>query len=198
VEDTSLLIRSIVQSSLDRNYTTSPTSPRSHRTTSLDRKQHQRYIALAESTNNTINVGVTVVNTCALDLSDIGFNFPDYNASKRLGVKGSTSIDIHCTKGTEPISIMLSNENYTNGSFRTMKHYSSGHTSLLKYKLYSDANYSQTWQNVSTKLMPDYSNSHRQKLTINGQPLKIYAKVLAGQDIPVGTYQDTLNLIVNY
>jgi spore coat protein U-like protein len=154
--------------------------------------------AHSENMNNTMNVGVTVVNTCILDLSDIGFNFPAHNANKRAEIKGSTSIDIHCTSGSEPISIMLSNENHTNGHFRTMKHYSSGHSSVLKYKLYSDANYLQTWQNVNTKLMPDYPNSHRQNLTINSQPLKIYAKVLAGQYVPAGIYQDTLNLVVNY
>ena len=125
-------------------------------------------------------------------------NFPSYdpadvNALPANPLVGSVVVDVRCTRGA---TVTIGIDNGANGpaaatlglSTRAMK---SG-TFYLAYDFYKDTTYTTPWTNSSPGWYSFTSGSNA------STSVPIYGRVPGGQDIPAGTYQDTVQVTVNY
>ena len=113
-------------------------------------------------------------------------NFGNYTQSQ---LDASNSITSTCTTGTA-FSLALDSGIGVNAT-TTVRKLSSGFN-LLSYTLYSDSSRSTTWGNNI--------GSDTVALTAGGSPLvnTIYGRVFGGQNVPSGSYSDTVSVTLTY
>jgi spore coat protein U-like protein len=147
--------------------------------------------AQTATATGTLSVSATVVGNCKITPNTISLTFPNYDST--TDVTSSVPLQAFCTTGVAPTSIDLDN----GANFGTSRRMASG-ANFLNYELYKDAGYSQTWGTATNGVVPDPSTSYTTALTSGGAPIVIYGQIPSAQDVPPGTYADTVNITVNY
>jgi spore coat protein U-like protein len=143
--------------------------------------------------SKSLTVSTTVNNSCAFTAGDNALTFGTYDA---VGANATTPLaqiaifQLQCTNGTTARVLLdqgqnpsaastdaLPLRNMTNGAFK------------LSYQLYTTSTRTTTWDNLTGVSQ-----------TVNGtaQPISIYGSIPAGQNVPSGTYTDTVIISVNY
>ena len=135
----------------------------------------------AATETTTFHVTATVDPVCSVssggDLAFGMYSGPSLNAT--------TTVSVTCTLG-EPYTVALSNGLHFDGSHRRMEHGASDH---LQYDLYSDAARTIAWNSTST--VPGTG-------TGLAQSLEVYGRIPGSQIVPLGEYEDTITVTVNY
>ncbi len=147
----------------------------------------------AGTTTGSLTVTATVSSACSLSSGGTA-SFGSYdavtaNATSPLTV--DTSFQLQCTNGTNPY-IMLSQGNYaSSGSTDALpiRNMSDGQGHLLNYQLYTTAGRTTIWDNAV---------GLKQPATGLMQTIKVYGSIPAGQNVPVGSYLDTVVITVSY
>ncbi|MBI4475967.1 MAG: spore coat protein U domain-containing protein [Acidobacteria bacterium] len=145
----------------------------------------------AGSAQATLNVSATVANNCTISTAAIAFGSYDpvvTHASTALDSTGT--VTIACTKGANT-TIELGLGANASGSQRRMK--DSG-TNYLNYELYQPDGFTTVWGLLSAgnAYTPAAAPSKAARsFTVNG-------RVAAGQDVPAGSYSDTVVATVNF
>ena len=146
------------------------------------------YASAATSTAN-FGVGATVGKNCTISTNALAFGTYDpvvANASANLD--GTGSVTVGCTRGAIA-SIALGGGSNSSGSTRRM---ADGTGNFLLYELYSDSSRTTVW------------NSGSGALTLTAAPsratrdLTVYGRISSSQDVPAGTYADTVVATVNF
>jgi spore coat protein U-like protein len=119
-----------------------------------------------------------------------GVNFGSYDVFSASPKTVTGSISYSCTgvNGNQRITIQLSTGSGTFAN-RTL-----GSGSNFKYNLYPDAANSQVWGNGTGSTYQFANNPN----DTNVHTLTVYGTILAGQDVGVGSYTDTITVTMNF
>ena len=157
--------------------------------------------AHAGSANTNLAVSAQVNANCTISTSALAFGTYDpVVANAATALNGTGSITIACTKGSAPNVTLDNGQNYAS-STRNMKN--TGNTDVLAYALYQPPNTtpgtactfpgSQAWGTSGAAIFTPTSPASKAARTYN-----VCGTVSAGQDISVGTDQDTVVAAVNF
>jgi len=134
----------------------------------------------AGSATGSLGVSVTVNNNCTISTLPVTFGGYDPLSGTAADSTGG-SVTITCTKGATT-TIGLDNGANASSGQRRMK---DGTTDYLNYFLFSDTGRTTAWGNAAG---PDKT----------ARPYSVYGRITAGQDVPAGTYNDTVIATVNF
>lgn len=142
------------------------------------------------SISQFFTVTATILAECTVATSALNFgNYDPVAVNKTSPLDSTTVVDVYCTAQT-PASVALDNGQWVFGSTRRLKDASGN---FLTYEMYKDTSRSVVWNTTNTN-----SGTSTSKLTpINGG-FTVYGRLPAGQDIPAGSYSDTVTVTVNY
>jgi spore coat protein U-like protein len=144
----------------------------------------------AGSNTANLNVSSSVIANCTISTAPIAFGAYD-----PVGVNAATNDDdvgsviVACTKGTAA-TIGLGLGANASGTIRRMK---DATTDYLTYELYQDTGRATVWGTTGVAL-----------LSIGAAPSKaprtftVYGRVPSGQDLPAGSYTDTVVATVTF
>ena len=136
-----------------------------------------------------ITVSATVTNNCTVTTNALAF--PSYDpvvANATAPLDGTGAVSVACTRGATA-TVGLSGGGNPSGGTRRLREGSS--TNYLTYELYSDAGFSAVWDDSpGLNLLAAPSRVARN--------FTVYGRVAGTQDVPAGTYGDTVLATVNF
>lgn len=154
--------------------------------------------AFAGTVNNTMSATASVANSCKI-ASVTGISFGAYdpasaNATTALTANGSVSVN--CTKGGAVSVALDQGANAASGSTcvaptRQMKNSST--SDMLGYQVYSDSALTKKWACDATNEVSFTSTS-----ALTPVVETTYGSVAGGQDVPAGSYADTVTVTVSF
>ena len=134
-------------------------------------------------------VGATVIRSCDIQTTPLAFGAYDplvLHATQPLDREASVTIT--CTKGT-PATVSVDGGLHASGA---MRHLSNGSV-VLRYDLFKDAGRTQRWgEGDGDALQPGEAPSEAPRT------FAVFGRILPGQDIPVGTYTDSVVVTVEF
>jgi spore coat protein U-like protein len=146
--------------------------------------------ASAATATANLGVGATVANNCTISTAPLAFGSYDpvvANASANLD--GTGTVIVACTKGaTATVGLGLGSN--ASGAVRRM---TDGSSNYLNYELYQDAGRSTVWSDAGAGL---YSPGAAPSKTARN--FTVYGRVTSNQDVPAGSYNDTVVATVNF
>jgi spore coat protein U-like protein len=144
-------------------------------------------------TTDTFQVLASVAENCVIQTpNDLNFGAYDPGGANLLAdLDGSADIQVRCTRGTDPVEILLDLGANTAGGLRNMVGASLAET--LQYELYLDAGRTTVWGDTAGNGF-DYSNPPTSGFT----SVTVFGQVPAGQDVSVDNYEDTVTATVNF
>jgi spore coat protein U domain-containing protein, fimbrial subunit CupE1/2/3/6 len=147
--------------------------------------------AFAGTATTNVGVSANIANNCTVgNVSAIAFTYDPIVANHSTPAVAQGTIDVTCTSGATwslDLDNGQNNGNATSPSNRAMK---SG-SSYLSYDIYQDTNHATLWLSGSGKDVTGTGSGIAQTQTMYGQ-------VPAAQNIPAGTYNDTVVATVNF
>jgi len=152
-------------------------------------------VALASRTaqsgtaTGSLQVSITVANNCSVTTSGVQFGGYDPSASNAsTPMSAGGSVTLTCTQGSVPV-IGLSYGAHASGVTRR----ASDGTNFIAYQLYKDSARTQPWGDSGSDVLNAGGSSSRQPRSFS-----VHAQVPAGQNVPSGTYSDTVVVSVNF
>jgi spore coat protein U-like protein len=145
--------------------------------------------ASAATATANLTVSATVTKNCTVSTSALAFGSYDpvvANASANLD--GAGGVTVACTRGATA-SIALGSGSNAAGSTRRM---ADGAGNFLTYELYSDSGRSTVWNSGAGALSLTAAPSRA------GRDYAVYGRIAGNQDVPAGTYGDTVVATVNF
>lgn len=143
----------------------------------------------AGSAAENLAVGAAVNGNCTIATSSLAFGAYDpiaANASDPLD--GSGVVTLTCTKKATAVIALGLGAN-ASGATRQM---SDGDGNLLTYELYQDAARTTVWDDdAGTLAAPEAPSKAPRDFTV-------YGRVPGNQDVPAGSYSDTVEATVNF
>ncbi len=158
--------------------------------------------AFAGSTPANLTVTASVTANCTISTSAVAFGAYDpVSANASTDLNGNGSVSIACTKGSAP-NITLDLGSNASGSQRNMK-ITGGGSDVLGYELYQPPNTtpntactfpgSQVWGTSGSAIFTPTAPASKTARTY-----RVCGTVAQGQDVSVGSYQDTVVATVNF
>ncbi len=155
--------------------------------------------AQAGSSSTTFQVSMTVTQNCKITTSG-NFNFGNYdpvvaNALAPLQVTTPGFISVNCNKNTTSVWVGLdTGTNSSHAPTGSTRAVSDGNGDYIGYDFYQDSAFTTVWGNTSaTAPTLGPFTSAKTPVTAN-----VYGQAPAGQDVPAGTYTDTITATVNF
>lgn len=139
----------------------------------------------AATQTSSFTVSASVTANCTISAAALAFGAYDpvvANASANLDQ--TSTITVACTKGTSASVSLDSGVNYSSG--RRMK----AGSNYLGYEMYSDSGRSTVWDTTNTVAYSAASKA--------STGLTVYGRVAAGQDVPAGSYSDTVVATITF
>lgn len=147
----------------------------------------------ADSATAVIKISATVRKNCLITTTDVAYGSYDpvgANATAPLDATGT--VVLTCTKGTTA-EISLDGGANGLGSTRRMTNGATGTPEYLTYELYQDNSRATVWNNTdSGKLKPPAAPSK------DPRTFTVYGRVPGAQDVPVGSFNDSIVATVNF
>lgn len=140
--------------------------------------------------------------SCNVAVSDVTFGV--YDVFNVLPTDGSGAVSVTCTDDGAPgglnvdVSIALS-PSATSGTTANRQMERIGGTERLNYNLFRDVGYSQIWGNtagVDDFLIHNVKVPKKGSITVT-PPITIYGRISPAQDVPAGSYTDSVALTIN-
>jgi spore coat protein U-like protein len=148
--------------------------------------------SLVSAATATANLGVsaTVTNNCTISTAPLAFgSYDPVVAHASANLDGSGTVSVACTKGaTSTIGLGLGSN--ASGSTRRMN---DGSTNYLTYELYSDSGRTTVWGNAGGSLYNPGAAPSKV-----ARDFTVYGRVASNQDVPAGSYNDTVVATVNF
>jgi spore coat protein U-like protein len=146
----------------------------------------------ASAATATANLGVsaTVTNNCTISTAALAFgSYDPVVANAATDLDGTGTVTIACTKGaTATIGLGLGSN--ASGVIRRMK---DAGTNYLTYELYQDAGRVTIWGTAGGGLLSPVAAPS--KVARN---FTVYGRVTSNQDVPAGSFNDTVVATVNF
>ena len=146
--------------------------------------------ALAQTDTDTFNVSANVSKNCSITTTPVAFGVYDpVVANAGTPLDGAGAVIVTCTKGAGTRIDLNDGANPTGGTRRM----SAGGGNFLTYQLYQDTGRTTAW-----------GSGTGVGQTITGAPSKaartftVFGRVPAGQDVPAGSYADTVVATINF
>jgi len=145
-------------------------------------------LALAQTANDTFAVTAEVIDACDITANDL--NFGNYSTISGSNVDATSTLDVTCTSGTS-YAIAL-NVGTTSGGAFTARLMTDG-SNTLDYNLYTSTARTNVWGDGTgaTLTVSGTGNGSLQSLTV-------YGRVPASQNVPVGSYADTVTATISF
>jgi spore coat protein U-like protein len=132
---------------------------------------------------DSIGVSLQVLDECTIGTHDIDFGTTGLIPAN---IDTSSTVDIECTDGTH-YAIGLDQGGNDASGVRQLK---SG-SNFVKYDLSSQSDYSSSWGDTATHTVTGIG-------TDAPVQIPVYARVLQHQNVPIGTYADTVTATIWY
>lgn len=149
--------------------------------------------ASAQTAPADLAVGATVASNCTISTAPVAFGAYDPIVGLQLDVEGT--VNVTCTTGS-PVAVTLGQGlNADTGStaaapLRRMEQVGVG-TAMLSYNLFTATGRVAVWGNtVDTDVETTGTGA--------AVPLTVFGRLAAGQNVPVGTYSDTVVATVTF
>jgi spore coat protein U-like protein len=143
----------------------------------------------ANAVSANMNVTASVSENCTIsNVNDLALGSYDpigANNSADLAT-GQATFDLTCTLGATPTIAISMGQHEDSGQRRAMQG-----SDFLSYNLYSDSNRSSAWDTANTV---DGTGD----VTGNAHTYTVYAVVPGGQNVPSGSYSDTVSIDVTF
>jgi len=143
----------------------------------------------AANSSASLTVSASVTNNCTITTSPL--LFPAYDpvvANASANADGSGKVTVACTKGVAP-SIGLGAGSNAQGNTRRL----SDGTNFLTYDMYSDAGRSTAWASSGSGLVTATAAASKA-----ARDFTVYGRIAGNQDVPAGSYADTIVATVNF
>jgi spore coat protein U-like protein len=141
----------------------------------------------------TANVGVSadITNNCTVgNVSAIAFTYDPIVANASSPAVATGTVDVTCTSGASWSLDLDNGQNHSSATLSQNRAMKSG-TNFLSYDIYSDSGHSTVWLSGAGSDVTGTGNGAAQTQTMYGQ-------VPAAQNVPAGTYNDTVVATVNF
>jgi spore coat protein U-like protein len=138
----------------------------------------------------SLTVSATVTNNCTI--STAALTFAPYDpvvANATNNLDGTGRVTVACTKGASP-TIGLGSGSSASGSARRL---ADGSGNFLSYELYQDSGHSQAWANSGLALLTAGAATSK-----TARDFTVYGRIAGNQDVPAGSYADTVVATVNF
>lgn len=146
--------------------------------------------AVAGTATSSFNVTATVIDVCAVSTADLGFG--TYSPIAGSALDGTTTITVTCTLGT-PYNVRLDGGGHSGGSVSTRKmQRTSGGSETMNYSLFRNVGRTQNWGET------DNTDTLSATGTGVSQGHTVYGRIPASENVPTGSYSDTVNVTVSY
>ncbi len=133
---------------------------------------------------------MTVIPECQTTAATLSFGtYQPIGTHATAPLDNQTALNVYCTRKAVATIAMLAG-NYPLGAQRRMR---STSNDFLGYDLFSNSGMSAIWDGANTVSVTSAS-----KFTPLGGGVPLYGRIPAGQDVSAGTYQDTVQALVNY
>jgi spore coat protein U-like protein len=150
--------------------------------------------AFAGSTSSNMSVSATVSNNCTVSAGSLNFGAYDpITTNHSSGLNGSAALTVTCTQGASATITLGQGLNAANGSTDAspLRQLSDGNSHVLSYALFQDSSHSNAWGNTSGT-----GASYTGQGT--SESVNVYGQVSAGQNVPQGSYSDTVVATVTF
>lgn len=144
--------------------------------------------AMAATATGTMGVSATVQTACSLSTIDLAFG--NYDPTSATATDASSTINVTCTSGTS-FTVGV-NAGTTSGTTVSTRKLANG-ANRLAYGLYQDAARTTNWGNT-----PGLDTPAAIVASSSASSLTVYGRLSASQNVPAGTYTDTVTVTVNY
>jgi spore coat protein U-like protein len=146
-------------------------------------------VSAATATAN-LSVSATVTNNCTISTAALAFgSYDPVVAHASTDLDGTGTVIVACTKGaTATIGLGLGSN--ASGSVRRLK--DSG-TNFINYELYLDSGRTTVWGTAGAGLLS--TGAAPSKAARN---FTVFGRVPSNQDVPAGSYNDTVVATVNF
>ena len=148
--------------------------------------------AYAGTATSNLSVGATVATNCTITTTAVTFgSYDPVSANAAADLDAAGAVNVNCTSGSAATITLGQGSNADTGStdaapVRRMK---DAGTDYLTYQLYSDSGRSAVWENVT-------GVSHTG--TGAAVAVSVYGRVTSAQNVPAGTYADTVVATVTF
>lgn len=148
----------------------------------------------AGTATSNLSVTATVSANCTISTAPVAFGAYDpVSANATTALNGSGTITVTCTSGSTGTITLGQGSNPAGGSTdaapaRQMK---DAGTDVLAYALYQDSGRTTVWGNTAGTGVADVGTGAVQNVTV-------YGAVAAGQNVPAGSYSDTVLATVTF
>ena len=137
----------------------------------------------------SLTVSASVANNCTISTAAISFApYDPVVANATAALDGEGRVTVACTKGVVP-TIGLGGGANASGSSRRL---ASG-SDLLTYELYSNSGHTTVWSGSGGGVLTPTAAPSR-----TPRDFSVYGRIPGSQDIPAGTYNDTIVATVNF
>ncbi len=145
----------------------------------------------AASATANLSVSATIVNNCTISTTPVAFpSYDPIGANATVDADdGTGTVTITCTKGTTA-TIGLGLGSNASGNTRRMLN---GPSNYLDYELYQTSARTTVWGNAGPRLFSPGPAPSKAPRTFT-----VYGRIFAGQDLPAGSYADTVQATVNF
>ncbi|MFI5394788.1 MAG: spore coat U domain-containing protein [Candidatus Binatia bacterium] len=151
--------------------------------------------AWAGSTTANLSVGASVTNNCIISTTATAFGAYDPIVTNKTAPLDSSNgkVTITCAKGTTATIGLGAGLNAASatGTSRALSDGTS--TQFLNYELYNESSRTTVWTNSGTGLLSPAAAPSRA-----ARDFMVYGRVPADQNVPSGTYSDTVLVTINF
>ncbi len=150
--------------------------------------------AFAGTSPGTLTVSASVVQNCTVSSPTLNFGSWDVVNYGSTPLNATATITFTCTKGATGVYVTADtglNGTHASGTTRAM---TDGASDYLPYELYTDSGYTTVWNTTNSGghvFTPSFASSSTATATIYGQ-------IPAGQNVPVGSYSDSVGVTINF
>jgi spore coat protein U-like protein len=144
--------------------------------------------AQAATTTTTFPVTATVLKACIVTADPLAFG--NYDPTATAPVDTTTTLSVLCTVGTS-FTVGL-NAGAGTGATVATRHMTSG-ANTLNYALYQETGRTSNWGNTPGTDTPAATTAPVLATTVT-----VYGRLPASQNVPAGSYADTVTVTVNY
>jgi len=145
-------------------------------------------VSAATATAN-LTVSATVTNNCTVSTNALAFgSYDPVVANAAANLDGTGTLSVACTRGATAVLGLGAGSN-SSGSTRRL---TDGAGNYLTYELYSDSGRSNVWNTGGGTFGMTAAPSRA------ARDYTVYGRVQGNQDVPAGTYGDTVVATVNF
>lgn len=144
--------------------------------------------AFAATTTTTFQVTATVLSACSLNAGTLAFG--NYSPASGTDTDASSTINVTCTLLT-PYTLKLNGGSVANNINGRMM--DAGAATDLGYQLYNNAGRTTVWGDGTTG-----STVASTGLGLVARQHTVYGRIVAGQDVPTGSYVDTITVSLDF